>query len=235
MIIEFCSLVDKKYTIGAFNLLKAFKKFGISHRLNFLYENEFDELNDLKNEYFNINLIKVKKEDYNFNIDSNFRNWNINCFFRFDMFEIQCDKLIFLDLDILILNKLDYILNFKGDFGAVLEIDRDQFNGGVLVIGKKFLNKKTKTDLINISNTKIWSSDQPVLNLYFKDYLTPLPKRFNVLTSEFLKVNEVDILHYIGSKKPWDSNDMFKNYDKYVLESNNIKSISKLQKIYDNY
>ena len=63
-----------------------------------------------------------------------------------------------------------------------------------MIISKKFLNIETRNKLIELSKTKEWTSDEPVLNTYFRN-LTFIPKKFNVLTSEYndytLKVNIV--------------------------------------------
>jgi lipopolysaccharide biosynthesis glycosyltransferase len=236
MKIELCSLINEDYLPGASTLLKCLKAQNINNRFNLLYEdNLLESYLKLTSIYPNINFLKVKKDDYaqNNEIRNEYRDWHINCFYRFDMFEIDCDRLVFLDLDLLVLGNISDLLNFNEDFGAVMELDRDIFNGGVLVFNKKFLNKKTKHDLIDLANNQTWSSDQPILNEYFRKYMTPIPKKYNVLTCEYGRVKDINILHYIGSKKPWMSRDkLFENFDLYLLHTLGAKKLATLNYMY---
>ena len=63
-------------------------------------------------------------------------------------------------------------------FGRLDHPTRRMFDGGLMVISEEFLTHKTKDKLIEISKLKQWSSDEPVLNLFFEDAITFLPKKY---------------------------------------------------------
>ncbi len=89
---------------------------------------------------------------------------------KFELFSmVDFDKIIFLDSDTLILGNIDYLIDFKDDFGAVRELFIDQHNTGVMVINKKYLNTKITTDLIKL--TELYGItehlDQDIINNYF--------------------------------------------------------------------
>lgn len=133
---------------------------------------------------------------------------------KFELFSItEFDKIIFLDSDTLILGNIDYLIDFKEDFGAVRELFIDQHNTGVMVINKKYLNEKVTEDLIKL--TELYGItehlDQDIINNYFLDVITDIPISYN-----FLKIYNkgifkntgipkyIKILHYVV-KKPWQN------------------------------
>ena len=58
---------------------------------------------------------------------------------KYEIFNIDSEKIIFLDSDIVVLGNIDYLIDFTGDIGAVRDLYIDQYNTGVLVINKKFI------------------------------------------------------------------------------------------------
>lgn len=133
---------------------------------------------------------------------------------KFELFSlIDFDKIIFLDSDTLILGNIDYLIDFKDDFGAVRELFIDQHNTGVMVIGKKYLNTKITEDLIKL--TEVYGItehlDQDIINNYFIDVITDIPIAYNFLKiynkgifSRLGLPKYVKILHYVV-KKPWQN------------------------------
>jgi len=133
---------------------------------------------------------------------------------KFELFSlIDFDKIIFLDSDTLILGNIDYLIDFKEDFGAVRELFIDQHNTGVIVIGKKYLNTKITEDLIKL--TEVYGItehlDQDIINNYFIDVITDIPISYNFLKtynkgifSRLGLPKYVKILHYVV-KKPWQN------------------------------
>ena len=82
----------------------------------------------------------------------------------------------------LVLKDISELLNTDVDFGAVAVLpilgsvmdhpgsyDKSiiTFDGGLMVISNRYLNEKTKRDLIEIAFQKKWSSDEPILNVFF--------------------------------------------------------------------
>jgi len=246
---QFASTINKKYLPGA----KVFLKSLITHNknLNNTYNMlMFDDLNAedkccLTNVYKNTNFISIQNTDYNYyNTSDEFRTWGFNCFNRFDIFTIKAKKLIFFDLDMVINQPLDYIFNINVDFASVLVNEKNRidhptkefFDGGLMIISEKYLNKKTKDKLIEISKTKKWSSDEPVLNLFFENKVYFLPKSFNVLSYEFFEhKNDYHILQYVGANKPWMGNTIEECFDPHIIKNNTIVDLKKMLRIFKNY
>lgn len=102
---------------------------------------------------------------------------------------INCDKLIYLDTDILTCNSLtefekidisDKELAIVKDYMGRFWIDKDYFNSGMLYIN---MNKIKETKLFErsiemVQNKKLYFSDQTPLNKFTKDKIY-LPFRFN--------------------------------------------------------
>jgi len=135
-------------------------------------------------------------------------------YFKYEIFSIEdTDKIIFLDCDVVVLGNIDYLIDFKQDFGGVRDLYIDQYNTGVLVIGKKYLNKNITNDLI--SQTLLYGitehSDQDIINNYFCDVITEIPLSYNYLKTYSKQIfqntglpKHIKILHFIV-KKPWQN------------------------------
>ena len=131
---------------------------------------------------------------------------------KYEIFSLtEFKKIIFLDSDIIILGNIDYLIDFKEDFGAVRELYIDQHNTGVMVIGKKYLNTQITNDLISL--TQIYGItehlDQDIINNYFTDVITDIPIEYNFLKTYNKNIFQnsglpkyIKILHFIV-KKPW--------------------------------
>lgn len=249
MELQFASTINKDYVFGAIKFLKSLKQF--NPNCDFLYnflviDNALSEAEktSIKAVYDNCKFIDIRNEDYLYdNLSCEWRHWKHNCFNRFDMFLINCDKLIFFDLDFVCIGSLDELINIDCEFGAVKglkenkidHLNEDYFRAGLMVISKKYLNAQTRHDLIELSKKSLWSSDEPVLNAYFTNF-TPLPWKYNVLTSEYNDHAHADIalLHYVGSKKPWFSSNLRENFDDYILKKQGIATLYKLQTLFNN-
>lgn len=132
-----------------------------------------------------INLDDYPKTEY----DRKYRVWDYNCGLRFDIFLLEeYDKIIFYDCDIIFNIDMRPLLAKKAVFGAVARPATRmlQFNGkkgfsaGLLLINKKFLNKKTRSSLIKLLKqpppyderitSKKWIGNEPLLNNFFRCY-----------------------------------------------------------------
>jgi lipopolysaccharide biosynthesis glycosyltransferase len=245
---QLVSTINKRYIPGAIAFLKSLKKY---NNINLLYNFYlFEELSNeekklLTDIYPNIRFLKIDNTRYNYyNTSDKFRNWGFNCYNRFEVFTTPCDKLIFLDLDMIALGSIDELINFNGRFAAIEAPKEGRmdhttekfFDGGVFVVSREFLNTETRDSLIEISKIKKWSSDEPVLNLFFEKSITWLPKRYNVLSFEYPKhKNDTTILQYVGSKKPWYSTNLDENYDDYVKHKIKRNDLLKIQKLFDTF
>lgn len=131
---------------------------------------------------------------------------------KYEVFSIpDAERVIFLDVDALIMGDISALVKCVQDFAAVRELYIDQFNTGVMVIGKKYLSPRVTADLIRL--TQVYGVtehlDQDIINYYFDGEIYELPLAYN-----FLKIYHkpifrrdglakyVKILHYVV-KKPW--------------------------------
>jgi len=247
--LQFVSTINKKYVKGACAFLRSLKKHNPDYnfKYNFLKFEELDqnEITQIKSIYNNIEFLDIIHKDYNYyNTDDKFRTWGYNCFNRFDIFNINADKLIFFDLDMIVNQPLDTILKCDYDFASVQVQEKNRldhpskiiFDGGLMVFSKKFLTSQVKHDLIEISKIKKWSSDEPVLNQYFEKNLNLLPKKFNVLSYEYSDYKQdFAILQYVGFNKPWFSNKIEECFDEYIIKNNKRTDLIKMKALFNSY
>lgn len=173
-----------------------------------------------------------------YKLNNIFRNWDYNVYNRFEIFTLKATKIIFLDFDLLYVGNIEELINCTYDFAASPRFSdsmpdyplNNSFDAGVMVIGEKFINLETKNNLISISQQRIWTSDEPVLNYFFSKYQTLLPKKFNVLTPEYTE-NKKDarIIQFVGKKKPWHTGKFTDKFDDFILTRNKV--IFELKKI----
>lgn len=132
---------------------------------------------------------------------------------KYEAFSLPDDveRAVFLDVDTLVMGDIYGLVDCPADFAAVRELYIDQFNTGVMVIGKKYLASQVTDDLIRL--TQIYGVtehlDQDIINQYLAPEIYELPLAYN-----FLKIYHkpifrrdglakyVKILHYVV-KKPW--------------------------------
>lgn len=133
---------------------------------------------------------------------------------KYELFSLtELDKIIFLDSDVVVLGNIDYLIDFKGDFGAVRDLYIDQYNTGVLVVGKKYIKEQVTKDLIKL--TELYGItehlDQDIINNYLYDVTIEISLSYNYLKTYskglFKHVGlpkHIKILHFIV-KKPWQN------------------------------
>ena len=171
-----------------------------------------DDLNTSRKIHNNI-LLKTYEPSKYYEIDElKKQQMAFGDYTKYEIFSIEdVDKIIFLDSDTLILGNIDKLIDSKCSFGAVRELYIDQYNTGVMVISKKYLNPKITNDLINL--TKIYGItehlDQDIINNYFNDVIYDFPIDYNYLKIYSKNIFQntglpkyIKILHYVV-KKPW--------------------------------
>ena len=100
-------------------------------------------------------------------------------------------------------------------------MNSDYFNAGVMILNlKRFREFNLQNKLLKrmgILDSKIIQWDQDVLNSYFNGNYIRIDSGLNSFASEFNKNNieNIKILHYLGSKKPWLTSGIFENSSKY--------------------
>jgi len=141
-------------------------------------------------------------------------------FYKLDTFSLyEYERVVFIDIDTVILGCLAELFNndIKSGFAAVrgytekTDTLRDDFNSGVFVVDKKYLNEKTYKYLLEIAQHGFSMPDQKVLNAYFRGSVTWLDKKYNIEkrmehTKIFIQeVENAKIIHYVADN-PWDKN-----------------------------
>ena len=99
------------------------------------------------------------------------------------------------------------------------------FNAGMIIIDyKDWLKRNTGKELIkimkeNFNNIKYW--DQDVMNKYFDGNYIEIPRSLNYTSSDGISLSDENIylLHYAGSKKPWYFGFVFNKISKHYQEA----------------
>lgn len=258
MKIACCSTLNDLYFEGFLTFFYSLKQHNPSFNLPY-YIFTWGELSDtniakLKRAYHNFKFKNIDNSRYNgVEYSTKWRNWNINCINRFEIFTLSdYDKIIFLDADMLVLGNIDYLFNINVDFGACeivkgSEMDHPgkfnktlkSFDGGLMVISKKYLNHDTQKALIDIALQKKWTSDEPILNVYFDNNKTTyLSKEYNLLSPEISdgSLKTAKIIQFVGVKKPWYKGQIEDRYDNYTISKMaNLPLLLKVDNLYKRY
>lgn len=214
----FVTVCNKEYLIGLEVMLKSLVDNNpriVEENIPFcIISNDLtdDILSTSKKIYENIFLKRYDTTKYNQIEEIKKEQKGFGDYTKYEIFSIDnTDKIIFLDSDLVILGNIDYLIDFKESFGAVRELYIDQYNTGVMVIGKEFLNEKVTNDLIHL--TTIYGItehfDQDIIDFYFSDIITPISIEYNYLKTYSKQIFQntglpkyIKILHFIA-KKPW--------------------------------
>ena len=176
-------------------------------------------------------IVNVKKTDHNL------RNFHLPnailsyaTFFRYFIAdEVQEDRVLYLDSDMIVHSKLDdlFTLDLQGyAIAAVQDFNHEgwltTFNAGMLLIdAKKWREKNSTQSLLELTaqHHEHVYGDQGVLNMYFGDQWLHLDKEYNFMVGldQFLHLSgnrewyqsdyygnyEPKIIHYTSESKPW--------------------------------
>ena len=176
-------------------------------------------------------IVNVKKTDHNL------RNFHLPnailsyaTFFRYFIAdEVQEDRVLYLDSDMIVHSKLDdlFTLDLQGyAIAAVQDFNHEgwltTFNAGMLLIdAKKWREKNSTQNLLELTaqHHEHVYGDQGVLNMYFGDQWLHLDKEYNFMVGldQFLHLSgnrewyqsdyygnyEPKIIHYTSESKPW--------------------------------
>lgn len=128
--------------------------------------------------------------------------------------QTEYSKLVYLDADTIVLNRLDELLSCPRFGAAPCMGALDMFNTGVMVVEP---SKETLEDMVSKIGelTSYDGSDQGFLNSYYADWYSGpqehrLPTRYNVPAIFYLYNaswtrlrDEICVLHFFGPRKPW--------------------------------
>lgn len=160
---------------------------------------------------------------------------SVAAYFRFIAFgalQDVCDKVLYLDSDILVKNDIScfWNINLENKIAIVIEdahgkkqLDRvgveKYFNSGVIFVDVNKWNENFYSELcIQKGSEKVWRFlDQDILNKVLDKNFVCLPKEYNFQYSLSRLIdncnkpnaeklpNDVRIVHFIGASKPWHS------------------------------
>jgi len=116
------------------------------------------------------------------------------------------DRVVYFDSDLLAMQDIKGLLSYVetiDGIGMARELRRDSYNAGTIIVGPKFLNAKTYQDLMGFPHESpqfdnVFGHDQKILNCYFRDRITLIPHKFDVMVTETECMLRSDIvfLHY---------------------------------------
>jgi lipopolysaccharide biosynthesis glycosyltransferase len=148
-------------------------------------------------------------------------------YYRLEMFDLQgYEQVIWFDVDMLVLCNLNNLLEMRYDDGILAcedflvknlkskeEYERDhKVQGGLIVVGKNMINESVYTDLLSLLSEayRFKLNDQTMFTEYFgnKEKIKHISLKYNcgrkLCRNNVVSLKDVHILHYPGSKKPWN-------------------------------
>lgn len=225
--VVFCTMMDTQFLDGYKVFFKSLLTFNPNFNYPFLIlDNGLDEEDKkiMEGIYSSISFLPIPKADYHFpsqKTESRLRA----TYYKLEIFRIivedpDIDRLIFVDMDILI----------KGSLQPLVEVDLQglpigacqiyqkrsdsllkDINSGVVVLDKDYLTMEDYENLVGMAKEGFELPDQDIINRYFidKDLCHYLPKIYNVekrmVTSKALQdiYQNAVCLHFVA-RKPWE-------------------------------
>lgn len=211
-----CFCISSQFVEFAEALLKSFWKFNSSYDGEFLIFGR--DLED-KHKRLLFDLCKNKLTWVDCSISEDYvidRPQFYDAYLKLEIYNPRhnvFEKLLLLDVDILISGNILDIFNIDCDFGAVpvfhkksKKMRSKEFNSGVIYLGnRKFVTDETYNILIDKASRKHAFADQSILNEVFPGFYK-LPKKYNtesrvVEAQKNSMWNEAVIRHFVGPTK----------------------------------
>lgn len=231
MQIALVTMIDDNFVIGFEAFIKSMKinnpwfmngeyifhiiDVGLSYDSKAIIETYADKFN------FPVIFTKPDKKDYSVIDMSKTAGKLKNTYYTFDVFKLPYDRVVFIDMDTIVMGDIQELFSCSEDIAAVKgynarqDIIREDINSGVFVVNSKYLNAETYQALINFSRRGFSMPDQKAINGYFKGQIKYFNKKYNVEkrmlnTKNYQKVmNDIRILHFVA-RKPWESKEGYK-------------------------
>lgn len=146
-----------------------------------------------------------------------------NTFIKLNLFDFeQYDKILYVDSDMLILGDLTPLFELDGlsavdDGDFMITGDFRGINSGILVIEPDHqVYEQLIANIPNVIKEKGIIGDQDVLQYVFKDFKENKEKHLNIKYNanaykldSYSKDIDFQVIHYIGSSKPWNWNPVY--------------------------
>lgn len=227
--VAFCTLVEEDYSIGLAALLKSIRQSNPHIEIPFLVyvlrPLSAEARRRIEREYPLIRYASIDASLYTRCLFSNYRNWGLSPAFRYEIFRNdEYDQLIYLDTDMLVVDNIDRLLQFRGALAACtfppgegMELIRTGgFNAGLMSIGRQLRTPDIWRNLLTVAESRPWTGNQTVLNLVLGRYVEALPEEYNLRTAGMTLQNlaSARIVHYVGWRKPWEKEEPFDPYQR---------------------
>jgi lipopolysaccharide biosynthesis glycosyltransferase len=226
--VKFISMVDNSFVPGAEGFFKSLLDKDPNFSYGFILLNNglnSENILKLKSMYSDIIFKSIRKELYDFPYNSTIDKLRATYYkleiFDPSNFEDDLDRLVFIDMDILVNGSLDYLakVDLKDkpigacrQYNSIQDSLKDEINSGVLVIDLKNLPSETFYNVLERAKEGAHLPDQEIINREFVDNENCfyLDKRYNiekrmVLSSNLKKIYDKFVCLHFVSTKPWDS------------------------------
>lgn len=242
-------LSTNNYLLGVLTLYKSLKATGTSYPFAVLVSSEITD--NVKNillangikviESKEKKKISLPEEIENKNKKNKFSHWN-NTLDKLKIFDlVEFDKIVFLDSDMLVLKNIDELFE-KPHMSATVAgksypgNNWTKLNSGVMVIEPvKNLTSKILEKLPEAIKSRELIGDQDLIQEYYNNWENSkeleLDEKYNIFITyvdyyvKKLNYNDIKIIHYIGSDKPWLLNKLqyLKKYFKKIIKRKTIE------------
>ena len=172
-----------------------------------------DKIDDLKRRGYEV--IEKKKIDGSKVKNNTYKHWS-NTFDKFNVFDLDYDKIVYLDSDMYINKNIDELFLLPHMSASIagkgMNNDWDNLNSGMMVIEP---DKRIKEGLIELLNSRDHEDvgDQDLIGEYFdwRNKNLEISENYNMFAGYVdhyvnelnYKVEDIAIIHYVGSRKPW--------------------------------
>lgn len=212
--------------------IKAHTKSDVCFYIVGVNKRHFKGLNAVCLDVPDISIIKQK---------TNYRHITTSAVYRlFAPTILPCDKIIYLDADLIVLDDIKKLWKFEPKYIAGVQdplyryqarknnLKHLYINSGVMVMNLKNLRKINYMERIENTqngNYNLSLLDQDIINIAFGDVIEHLPLEWNVYskiypetTYDMIKAREnPSIIHWCGHEKPWNADvwkaDEWRKYD----------------------
>lgn len=241
-----CVLATNNYLDGCLVLNENLKHINSEYGLLCLINEEITQETRDTLDYFNIEYKEIKKINYDVDFEGYIQPYFKNTFDKLSVFSLtEYEKIVYLDLDLLILENIDDLFAYNGLAMAMDHPFTNLHNSGVMIIEP---NMDDYYNLIKLMVEKMKNQeqlgDQDIINEYFKRINT-IPQSYNLMrriSDELITENSYiweeketiypvknydeddinkKILHYIVTPKPFQINhpygEIYSNIYAYYL------------------
>jgi len=178
----------------------------------------------LRDTYEKIIIKPIQRENYEKINFSRTAKKLRNTYYTFEIFTLDYDRVVFMDMDILVLGDYSEVFNSDVDiagckgYGAKKDKLSRGINTGMFTVSKKYLNDETYRGIIKHTIPGFSMPDQHAINGYFSDTMKYFNKKYNVEkrmlhTKRYAKLKHPRFivgLHFVAWK-PWQDKTLAPN------------------------